>query len=248
MRSFSLLSYCVALVAMTFMVPAVAEEPHEAHVAAPRSSGDPANPNWWDKRHADKLKAKDAADKVDLVLIGDSITHGFEGAGKETFKKYYADRNTLNLGFSGDRTEHVLWRLEHGEVDGIHPKLVVMMIGTNNTGHRQDAPEITAKGIRMILDQLRTRLPEAKILLLGVFPRSASVDDSKRKINDGINDIIATYDDGEMIHFLNINDKFLEEDGTLSKEIMPDLLHPKQKGYGIWAEAIEPKVKELMGE
>ena len=204
---------------------------------------------WWMPRHKQKLEeVKKAEGKIDLVLLGDSITHYWEKSGKEVFKKFYGDRNTLNLGFSGDRTEHVLWRLQHGAVDGIKPKLVVLMIGTNNAGHRNEKSEDTAAGIKAILDELKKRLPETKILLLAIFPRGEKPDNPKRKLNDATNQIIKTYADGKRVHWLNINDQFLTEDGILPKEIMPDRLHPKKKGYRIWAEAMEPTVKKLMGE
>jgi len=203
---------------------------------------------WWMPRHEEKLKTKADMKNVDLLLIGDSITHGFEGGGKAMWEKYYAPRKALNLGFSGDRTEHVLWRLQHGAVEGISPKLAVIMIGTNNTGHRQDPPKETAAGIKAIIAELKQQLPETKILLLAIFPRGEKSDDRLRKINDGINEIIAGYANDKDVFFLDINEKFLANDGTLPKNIMPDLLHPNDQGYVIWAETIEPTVAQLMGE
>lgn len=201
---------------------------------------------WWMPRHEQKLKEKAAMDTVDLLMIGDSITHGWENGGKSVWDKYYAKRNALNIGFSGDRTEQVLWRLQHGAVDGISPKLAVVMIGTNNTGHRQDPAEETAAGVKAILDELKQRLPNTKVLLLGVFPRGASSDDPLRKLNRAINKIISEYDDGQRVHYLDVSDAFLEEDGTLPKSVMPDLLHPNAQGYQLWAKAMEPKLAELM--
>ncbi|MEC8861772.1 MAG: GDSL-type esterase/lipase family protein, partial [Planctomycetota bacterium] len=157
-------------------------------------------------------------------------------------------RKALNLGFSGDRTENVLWRLQHGAVEEISPKLAVIMIGTNNTGHRQDPPKETSAGIQAIVGELMKQLPDTKILLLAIFPRGEKPDDRLRKNNDGINEIIAGYADYEKVFFLDINDKFLTQDGTLPKSIMPDLLHPNDKGYAIWAETIEPTIAKLMGE
>ena len=201
---------------------------------------------WWPKRHEEKV-ALAKQHQYDLVFIGDSITHSFEKAGKAMWDKYYAPRKALNLGFSGDRTEHVLWRLDHGELDGQNPKLVVMMIGTNNTGHRKDKPQDIADGVKAILDKLKTKAPHAKILVLAIFPRSAGKDDAPRVNNDEANRLIAKFGDNQRVYFLDINDKFLEKDGTLPKSIMPDLLHPNAKGYEIWAEAIEPTVAKLLG-
>ncbi|MEC9092092.1 MAG: platelet-activating factor acetylhydrolase IB subunit [Planctomycetota bacterium] len=202
---------------------------------------------WWMPRHKQKLADLKKQKKVDLLFIGDSITHGFEGSGKETWEKYYAPRNAFNIGYSGDRTEHVIWRLQNGEVEGISPKLTVVMIGTNNTGHRKEKPEHTAAGIKKIIQELQTRLKKTKILLLAIFPRDAKPDGQYRVINDGVNEIIKGFaNDQEGVYFLDISDQFLAEDGSLPKSIMPDLLHPNKKGYAIWADAIEPTVKKLM--
>ncbi len=199
----------------------------------------------WMKRH-EAMNARVAKGNVDLIFIGDSITQAWEGAGKDVWAKHYAPRNAVNLGISGDRTQHVLWRLENGNIDGISPKLAVVMIGTNNSG--RDQPEHTAEGVTAIVKKLRTELPDTKVLLLAVFPRGAGPDDAKRKDNDAVNETIAKLDDGEMIHYLDIADAFLDDDGNLSKEVMPDLLHLNAASYQQWAEAIEPSVKKLMGE
>ncbi len=204
--------------------------------------------SWWMPRHEQKLKELEAAQRVDLLWVGDSITHSWENGGREVWDQYYAKRNPLNIGFSGDRTEQVLWRFDHGEIDGIAPKLAIVMIGTNNAGHRQDKAEHTAAGIRAIVDKLRAKLPETKILLLAIFPRGADANDALRRLNDATNKIIAEYADDEHIFYRDISGVFLDDDGKLPREIMPDLLHPNPKGYAMWAEAIEPTVKELMGE
>ena len=204
--------------------------------------------SWWMPRHQEKLEAIKKQEKVDLLMIGDSITHGWENGGRKVWDEYYAKRNAFNLGFSGDRTEQVLWRLQHGEVDGISPKLAVIMIGTNNAGHRQDKPEDTAAGVQAIINQLRERLPEMKILLLAIFPRGEKPDNSLRQLNAATNKILATYADNEHVFYLDINDRFLDADGVLSRSIMPDLLHPNAEGYAIWAKAMEPMIQKLMGE
>lgn len=202
---------------------------------------------WWWRRHEAKL-ADPARAACRLLFIGDSITQAWEGPGKATWAKYYAHRNAFNLGFSGDRTEHVLWRLDHGEADGMSPKLVVLMLGTNNTGHRKDPPEHTAAGMKLILDRLTARWPEAKILLLAVFPRQERADGELRRINDALNERLKALADGERVIFLDISAQFLEPDGTLPREIMPDALHPKEKGYAIWARAMEPTVARILGD
>lgn len=202
---------------------------------------------WWEPRHKEKLQRVQQGN-VDLIMLGDSITHGWENEGKEVWEKYYAARSPLNIGFSGDRTENVLWRLQHGEVDGLSPKAVVLMIGTNNAGHRQENPEYIANGIEAILGELRTRMPEAKVLLLAIFPREENPDASLRVINDNTNSIIEKFADNQQVFFLDINHVFLDKDGKLSRDIMPDLLHPNENGYALWAEAMEPTLKQLMEE
>ncbi len=203
--------------------------------------------NWWQQRHEDRLAlAKQGG--WELVFLGDSITHAWESAGTQTWKQYYGNRKALNLGFSGDRTEHVLWRLDNGELDGFQPTVVVIMIGTNNTGHRKDPPEAIAAGVEKILERIKSKSPKTKVLLLAIFPRAEQKNDPSRINNDKANALLAKLADGEQVVFLDINDRLLMPDGRLSKEIMPDLLHPKQKGYAIWGEAIEPTLKKLLGE
>jgi lysophospholipase L1-like esterase len=201
---------------------------------------------WWMPRHEEKLREKANLKNCQLVWIGDSITHGWEGEGKELWKARYAQYDALNLGFSGDRTEHVLWRLQHGAVDGLSPKLVVMMIGTNNAGHRKEASAETAQGIRAIIADLRKRLPESKILLLGVFPRGENRDDELRKLCVKTNELIADAADGDRVVYLDISPKFLDDAGNLSAEIMPDKLHPNLKGYEIWAQAIDKQLTSML--
>ncbi|MEM7235199.1 MAG: platelet-activating factor acetylhydrolase IB subunit, partial [Planctomycetota bacterium] len=204
--------------------------------------------SWWMKRHHEKLAALKKTSRVDLLMVGDSITHGWEKRGRKTWDEYYAKRNAFNIGFSGDRTEHVLWRLAHGAVDGIAPKVAVVMIGTNNTGQRRDPADETAAGVAAIVKDLRKRLPTTKVLLLAIFPRSPRAHDEQRKLNDAINERIQKLADEKAVFYLDINSSFLDGNGTLTKEIMPDYLHPHEKGYGIWANAMEPTLAKLLGE
>ena len=203
------------------------------------------NAGWWKERH--EQKNKEASNKAhDLIFIGDSITHSFETAGKDVWGKYYGKRNTLNLGMSGDRTEHVLWRLNNGNLKRQeNAKVVVVMIGTNNTGAMKQDPTETADGIKMILSTLRARCPKAKVLLLGVFPRGVQANDPLRMMNVEINQNIAKFADGDRVHYLDISDEFLDENGVIAREIMGDALHPGKEGYQIWAESIEPTLIKL---
>ncbi|MDB4364765.1 sulfatase-like hydrolase/transferase [Akkermansiaceae bacterium] len=206
--------------------------------------GEPREDEWWMKRH--QSMNKNAKKPHDLLFIGDSITQGWEGSGKGTWEKYYGNRKALNLGISGDRTEHVIWRLDNGNLrNQKKAKAAVVMIGTNNTGHIMQDPTEVRDGVERIVSTLRARCPQAKILLLGVFPRGVKPDDAKRKNNLEINKLISKLHNGERIHYLDISDEFLTAEGILTKQVMPDALHPRQKGYEIWAEAIEPKLKEF---
>jgi beta-glucosidase len=208
--------------------------------------------DWWKPRHEQKLQEKQqllaAGTPPQVVFIGDSITQGWEKDGAEVWQRHFAPLHGLALGFGGDRTENVLWRLQHGEIEGLAPRAVVLMIGTNNTGHRGENPATTAAGIKRLIDEIRQRLPKTRILLLAVFPRGEKPDDGLRRINEDVNKIIAGYADGQSVHFLNINASLLNADGTLSKDVMPDLLHPNARGYEIWQRAMAPKLQQLLDD
>jgi beta-glucosidase len=204
---------------------------------------EPRDGNWM-KRH-ESFNARVKQGNADLLFIGDSITQGWEGAGKAAWAESYAKRNAVNLGIGGDRTQHVLWRLDNGNIDGIKPKAAVLMIGTNNSG--SNTPEEIADGIKAIVAKLRTKLPETKILVLAIFPRGADDKDARRQVNVKTNALVAPLADDKNVFFLDIGPKFLGADGSLSKEIMPDLLHLSPAGYKIWADSIETHVAKLMG-
>jgi lysophospholipase L1-like esterase len=200
----------------------------------------------WMKRH-NSMNERVKQGNVDLLMVGDSITQGWEGAGKEVWKKYYDKRSAVNLGISADLTQHVLWRLQNGNIEGISPKLAVLMIGTNNANAKHSPDDIVA-GVKAIVETLRTKLPQTKVLVLAIFPRGADDKDVKRQANMKANEGIAKLADDNMVFYLDINDKFLDSDHKLSKNIMPDLLHPNAKGYEIWAEAMEPTIVKLLGD
>jgi len=209
---------------------------------------------WWSRdvwlpRHQRKLDEKRdllaAGTPPELVFIGDSITEYWEGAGREIWQRHYAKFHALNLGFAGDRTENVLWRLQHGEIDGLAPKVAVVMVGTNNAGFRAEDPHAIASGIRRIVDEIHRRMPATRVLLLGIFPRGEKADDFLRGINERVNRLVAGWSD---VQFLDIGAAFINPDGTLSKDVMPDLLHPSEKGYAIWQRAMEPTLHKLLQE
>lgn len=200
-------------------------------------------PSWASRQEVLNSRVKDG--KAELLLIGDSITQGWEGAGKEVWEKYYTPRKAVNLGIGGDRTQHVLWRLDNGNVDGISPKLAVLMIGTNNAA--ANSAEEIGEGIQAVVKKLREKLPQTKVLILATFPRGEKPQPVREK-NATASKIASKLADDKMVYYLDIGDKFLTPDGTLEKSIMPDYLHLSPAGYEIWAKAIEPKVAELMGD
>jgi lysophospholipase L1-like esterase len=206
--------------------------------------------DWWMPRHKEKLaeiaRRKAAGEPTDLVFIGDSITHNWEKNDKPLWDGFWGKYHALNLGYGGDRTENVLWRLQHGEIDGIAPKVAVMMIGTNNTGHRHEAPELIYAGIKRDIQEIRKHLPHTKILLLAIFPRGEKPDDDLRLNNEKVNALLPKLADGKHVFFLNFGKAFLAPDGTLSKDIFPDLLHPNGDGYKIWQREMQPTLDKLM--
>lgn len=253
MKTLELVPTVLLLTAITAWSPqdtvAPAKPANTAIVPADRMSE-----AWWAERFA---KSKQSVERGDtsLLFIGDSITQGWEEEGAEVWAKSYTPRKALNLGFGGDRTQHVLWRLDHMDfaalakpaADQAAPKLAVVMIGTNNSNGNDNTAREIADGIAAVVKSLRAKLPRTKVLLLAIFPRGEKPD-AQREKNAEASRLAAAIADGADVVYLDIGAKFLEQDGTLSKEIMPDLLHLSPKGYAIWAEAIEPKVRELSGE
>jgi lysophospholipase L1-like esterase len=174
-----------------------------------------------------------------VVFIGDSITHGWETTGSGKWYKYFKKSpfKALNLGYSADRTEHVLWRLNNGELDGYEAKAIVLMIGTNNTGHfseKDEPPCDTILGIREIIRKIREKQHKARLILLPIFPRGAAADDSLRMRNEVVNREIMKYANGRSPVWLDFTDRFLLADGTLPRDVMPDLLHLGSFAYEVW--------------
>ena len=198
-------------------------------------------------------RAKDHPGDCDVVFIGDSITQNWEGPGKAVWAQYYGtNRTCLNFGVGGDKTQHVLWRYEHGQLDGLKPKVAVIMIGTNNSNKNKDGTEECTEsdiliGVQEIVKQTRERLPDTKIILMGIFPRSSNFGTQRGKILQ-VNEALAKLDDNTNIFYIDIGPQLIESDGTISKAMMRDALHPGEAGYKIWAAAIEPKLKELLGK
>jgi beta-glucosidase len=250
------------LLSLSFLAfaPAVrGEDKVQSAAVTPSVKSNPADPKveqGFLNRHERFLKDKDEALKngpVNLLFVGDSITDAWRNRNKDgtdspqlkLFKERWGKYNPLNIGISGDRTQHVLWRLQNGEVEGLKPKAVVLMIGTNNLGNKESV-EDTIAGVKAVIGSLREKLPDSKILLLGVFPRGEKADNAFRAQIKSVNEAVAKLDDGSHVKYLDIGDKFLAPDGTMTKEVMHDALHPSEKGYQIWADAIQPTLDEMM--
>ncbi len=230
-----LLALSLCLLGSSAPAQATKTQAESATEPAPRQGG-------WMAMHEKFLDRAKAGD-IDLLFLGDSITQGWGGSGKEAWERFYGPRKAANFGIGGDRTQHVLWRLDHGEIDGIKPKVAVLMIGTNNLGTNE--PDDIADGVTAIVKKLRKALPETKILLLGIFPRDENPSARRERIVS-INEQIAKLDDGKMVKYLDIGKHFLNSDETISKDVMPDFLHLSPKGYRIWADAMEPTLWSML--
>jgi lysophospholipase L1-like esterase len=222
--------------------------------ATPAIDPMPRNAAWIARHEGFVAEAHRGGIKV--LFLGDSITDFWrstdpERGGKAVWNREYAALKAANFGISADRTQHVLWRLRNGEADGYQPKVVVLMIGTNNTGFERDGttprnstPEVI-EGVTAVVSELRTRFPEAKILFLAIFPRGEKASPQRAQV-DEVNRAIARLHDGKHVFFLDIGAKFLDANGNILPEVMPDLLHPSEKGYQIWADAIREPLKDLL--
>jgi lysophospholipase L1-like esterase len=228
-------------------LPAQEKPQHTAVTPLPRSE-------QWLERHKKFVETAKQRD-IDVLFLGDSITDSWrtfneerQTGGRRVWEKEFSPLKAANFGISGDRTQHVLWRLQNGELEGIQPKAAVLMIGTNNSNGTDNTAEEIADGITAIVREVRRRSPSTKILLLGIFPRGAKPNPQRDKIKE-VNAAVAKLDDGgKTVRYLDIGDKFLEPDGSLSPEIMPDYLHLSEKGYQIWADAIKGPLHEMLGK
>ena len=195
--------------------------------------------DWIARFETNIDKLKDGP--YDLVFDGDSITDNWQGPGMDVWKAHYGALKAVDLGIGGDQVQHVTWRAQNGSLAGQDPKLIVVMIGTNNIGQKE---EDVAAGIKMLIGEYESRCPHAHILLLGIFPRDPNPASPARAWIAKVNGIIAKYDDGQRVTYLDFGAKFLEPDGSISKDMMADGLHPGAKGYGIWADAIQPVIDQ----
>ena len=221
--------------------PAIIEGIHHNTAVMPFPRSD-----WAVPRQNEVLgRAKASPGDCDLEFIGDSITQGWETAGKNVWQRYYGSRKALNFGVGGDRTQNVLWRFENGQLDGIKAKVAIVMIGTNNSNDQDNTAAEMLDGVTAVVNQIRTRQPDTKILLLGIFPRGLTFSTQRGKILQ-VNQALARLDDAQHIFYLDIGSRLIENSGAISPDIMPDALHPSEAGYRIWAAAMEPKLNVLL--
>lgn len=204
---------------------------------------------WWLDRLLEKRNQIVASDGTfDLVFFGDSITHNWDRKVPEMEEELRKTYTLLNLGYSGDKTENLLWRGLNGELDGYKAKCVMLLIGTNNTWHRSDRPADIASGVKSVLDVISLKQPQAKILLLPIFPFGDGPAHKNRVNNEAANAMIKGLADGEKVIFVDFNAKFLDEKGD-TVAWMPDRCHPKPEAYReIWLPAVMPYFRQIVGK
>ena len=222
-----------------------------ADVASPKLGKD-GNMDAHFKTMHEKFLKRRSEGPIDVLFLGDSITEGWSGRGKALWEKNYAPLNAANFGIGGDRTQHVLWRIDNGELDGISPKVLVLLIGTNNIGYE---PAEILKADTKIIQEIHDKLPQTKVLVLAIFPRGADPKGTDKKDENTatfrekiieVNKGLALLDDGNKTRFLDFGSKFLDDDNKIPKDIMPDALHPNAKGYQIWVDAMNPLLTEML--
>jgi lysophospholipase L1-like esterase len=248
---------CIAVFLMLGAAPPARPAPHAVLAATPISRMDLP---WWRKRHEAVLE-RIRQGRTDLVFLGDSITENWERSGPPTWmdfapvwRRFYADRNAVNMGFKGDTTASLLWRIQNGEVGGINPKAAVILIGANNLGRVHWSASDTVAGIEAIVAELHRRLPQTRILLLGVLPseRSPWVTETTRQINAAL---AARYGGARDVAYLDVGPVFMTE-GRVNRDLFYDprltppepLLHPSAEGQARMAAAMEPTLARLMGD
>ena len=231
----------IILGATVFVCAIQADEMHSAVDAVPRSDR-----GWKDRQELLNKRAAEAGERAQVIFIGDSITQGWEGEGKEVWAARFARYSAVNFGIGGDRTQHVLWRLDNGNLKGLKPKAAVVMIGTNNSNGEDNTPGQIADGITAIVHKLREKLPDTKILLIPIFPRGENFNNQRGKILQ-VNQVVQRLADGKNILWVDVGYKFVTPEGRIPRELMPDYLHLSPAAYEMWAEAIDPVLAKIIG-
>lgn len=197
----------------------------------------------WQRMHAEDVLVADH-DQVDLLFVGDSITAGWDW---QIWQNNFAPLKAANFGIGGDHTGNILWRLQHGDVGQIHPKVIVLLAGVNNFGILNETPAQVFAGVSAVVKQLQLAFPQAKILLNAVFPFEQSAQSPKRLEVKKLNKMLAKLGDDKRVFFRDYGHLFVQKNGDISSEILGDYLHPTAKGYAIWAAAMTPEIKQLLG-
>lgn len=205
----------------------------------------PVAQQYWLIRADQKIKdAAARANEIKIIFDGDSITDSWENKGRAVWQSRLMKYHPFDFAMSGDRTQHVLFRLAEGQARGLDPKLIVLLIGTNNIPI--DKPEQIADGVAAIIKVYRERCPNAVILLQGIFPRSETPDAPNRVKIKETNALLTKLADGTKVVYVDFGDKFLEPDGRISSTVLYDYLHPTPKGYTIWADALQPFIDKYV--
>jgi lysophospholipase L1-like esterase len=238
------------LLAFVSLIPALLSDPVFAQDVSPATQPQPREQDWC-KAGCVILNEKAKKGGFDVMLIGDSITWEWErnpATGVPVWESEIKPLNAATFAMSGDRTEHVLWRLKNGNLDTpAKPKVIVLLIGTNNTLQRKDPPPEIAAGVRLILDTIQERFPDAHLLLYGIFPMGLNPQNPGRVNNAATNALLARFDNDRNIHFIDLGPQFVHDDGTLKVELFRDNVHLSQEGYRIWAASLVPAIKAHLG-
>lgn len=232
------ISVCVLPLVLLSSISAIA---HSAVEPVPRE-----DEGWQKRQQMLNQRVLDAGKNAKLVFIGDSITEAWEKEGKDVWAKYYGARNAINLGMGGDETQHILWRLDHGNLEGMHPKLVVLLIGTNNVYFGNSVSQ-TADGVAAVVQKLRDKLPETRVLLVAIFPRGENPNPSRGEVLQ-IDQIIRQLVDNEHVFWADFGYCYVDKNGLIPGALMWDYLHLTAKGYEVWAESIEEQVSTILGD
>jgi lysophospholipase L1-like esterase len=239
MKPFHTLFTVIALTAITGIAAPAVELESTTPVAA-KTNGE----KWWNG-NCERIDAdiKKMEGEIDVAFVGDSITARWRDS--ENWKQHWGSYRAVNMGIGGDQTQHVLWRLQNGDLEGYKAKMFVVMIGTNNMWSKEPDPAQAAAGVKAVIDLIQSKQPQAKILLMSILPTGEKPNPGREK-RMAVNELISKFAGGS-VEYMDITSKYLEADGTISKEVMHDFLHLAPKGYDIWAESISGRVKETVG-
>jgi lysophospholipase L1-like esterase len=235
--------------AVLLTVACICAGAHPSAEPVPRDRADQSSESqFWRDREARLNRAvRQAGKDAQVIFIGDSITQGWETVGKQVWEAHYARYHALNLGIAGDATQHVLWRLDHGNLEGLDPKAIVIMIGVNNLNLSKSTVEETAEGVAAVVQKLREKLPEAKVLLMGILPVGQSPGTDRGEVLQ-VNQIIENLDDKQNVFWIDIGHKFVSRHGLICRDLMPDYVHPSIRGYQIWADAIDGILSAILDD